>query len=243
MSGKVYIVGAGPGDPSLLTIRALELINEADLILADDLIGEGIKKVIPEDKLIDVGKKTSGLTQEEINRLIVDLTREKKVVRLKGGDPFLFGRGGEEIAYLKKNGVKFEVIPGITSAIAVPEIAGIPVTDRNITSTFTVITGHEKDENSRINWKALAELGGTIVILMGVENLERNMDKLVENGMDPKMPVSIIEKGITGSGRVLHGDISNIAEIAREEDLSPPAVIVIGEVTRFPLCEEEKIKI
>jgi uroporphyrin-III C-methyltransferase len=243
MSGKVYIVGAGPGDPSLLTIRALELINEADLILADDLIGEEIKKVIPEDKLIDVGKKTSGLAQEEINRLIVDLTRGKKVVRLKGGDPFLFGRGGEEIAYLKKNGVKFEVVPGITSAIAVPEIAGIPVTDRNITSTFTVITGHEKDENSRINWRALSELGGTIVILMGVENLKRNMDKLRKNGMDPKMPVSIIEKGVTGSGRVLHGDISNIAEIAREEDLSPPAVIVIGEVTRFPLYEEEKIKI
>jgi uroporphyrin-III C-methyltransferase len=243
MGGKVYIVGAGPGDPSLLTIRALELISEADLILADDLIGEEIKKVIPEDKLMDVGKKTSGLAQEEINRLIVDLAREKKVVRLKGGDPFLFGRGGEEIAYLKKNGVKFEVIPGITSAIAVPEIAGIPVTDRNITSTFTVITGHEKDENSRINWKALSELGGTIVILMGVENLKRNMDKLRKNGMDPKTSVSIIEKGVTGSGRVLHGDISNIAEIAREEDLSPPAVIVIGEVTRFPLYEEEEIKI
>ncbi|VUT23768.1 MAG: Uroporphyrinogen-III C-methyltransferase [Candidatus Methanolliviera sp. GoM_asphalt] len=243
MSGKVYIVGAGPGDPSLLTIRALELINEADLILADDLIGEEIKKVIPEDKLMDVGKKTSGLGQEEINRLIVDLTREKKVVRLKGGDPFLFGRGGEEIAYLKKNGVKFEIVPGITSAIAVPEIVGIPVTDRNITSTFTVITGHEKDESSRINWKALAELGGTIVILMGVENLKRNMDKLRKNGMDPKMPVSIIEKGVTGSGRVLHGDLSNIAEIAREEDLSPPAVIVVGEVTRFPLYKEEEIKI
>ncbi len=237
MSGKVYIVGAGPGDPSLLTIRALELINESDLILADDLIGEEIKKVIPEDKLMDVGKKTSGLGQEEINKLIINLARERKVVRLKGGDPFLFGRGSEEIAYLKKNGVKFEVIPGITSAIAVPEIAGIPVTDRNITSTFTEITGHEKGENekSRINWKALSELGGTIVILMGVENLKRNMDKLRKNGMDPKTPVAIIEKGITKDERVLHGNISNIAEIAREENLSPPAVIVIGEVTKpFP---------
>jgi len=234
MSKKVYLVGAGPGDPDLLTIRALNLIKSADVVLADDLIGDKIKNLIPPEKFIDVGKKSSNLSQEEINSLIVKMARDgNEVVRLKGGDPFLFGRGSEEALYLKKSGIDFEVVPGITSAIAVPASVGIPVTDRRITSTFTVITGHEKTDDSRINWKALAELGGTIVILMGVENLERNMDNLLKYGLDPDTPVAIIEKGLTDDERAIYGEVSNIAKIAKDENVTPPAVIVVGEVVNL----------
>lgn len=234
MSKKVYLVGAGPGDPDLLTIRALNLIKSADVVLADDLIGDKIKNLIPPEKFIDVGKKSSNLSQEEINKLTVKIARDgKEVVRLKGGDPFLFGRGSEEALYLKKSGIDFEVVPGITSAIAVPASVGIPVTDRRITSTFTVITGHEKTDDSRINWKALAELGGTIVILMGVENLERNMDNLLKYGLDPDTPVAIIEKGLTDDERAIYGEVSNIAKIAKDENVTPPAVIVVGEVVNL----------
>jgi len=234
MSKKVYIVGAGPGDPDLLTIRALNLIKSADVVLADDLIGDKIKNLIPPEKFIDVGKKSSNLSQEEINKMTVKIARDgKEVVRLKGGDPFLFGRGSEEALYLKKSGIDFEVVPGITSAIAVPASVGIPVTDRRITSTFTVITGHEKTDDSRINWKALAELGGTIVILMGVENLERNMDNLLKYGLDPDTPVAIIEKGLTDDERAIYGEVSNIAKIAKDENVTPPAVIVVGEVVNL----------
>jgi len=234
MSKKVYLVGAGPGDPDLLTIRALNLIKSADVVLADDLIGDKIKNLIPPEKFIDVGKKSSNLSQEEINKMTVKIARDgKEVVRLKGGDPFLFGRGSEEALYLKKSGIDFEVVPGITSAIAVPASVGIPVTDRRITSTFTVITGHEKTDDSRINWKALAELGGTIVILMGVENLERNMDNLLKYGLDPDTPVAIIEKGLTDDERAIYGEVSNIAKIAKDENVTPPAVIVVGEVVNL----------
>jgi len=234
MSKKVYLVGAGPGDPDLLTIRALNLIKSADVVLADDLIGDKIKNLIPPEKFIDVGKKSSNLSQEEINKLTVKIARDgKEVVRLKGGDPFLFGRGSEEALYLKKSSIDFEVVPGITSAIAVPASVGIPVTDRRITSTFTVITGHEKTDDSRINWKALAELGGTIVILMGVENLERNMDNLLKYGLDPDTPVAIIEKGLTDDERAIYGEVSNIAKIAKDENVTPPAVIVVGEVVNL----------
>lgn len=234
MSKKVYIVGAGPGDPDLLTIRALNLIKSADVVLADDLIGDKIKNLIPPEKFIDVGKKSSNLSQEEINSLIVKMARDgNEVVRLKGGDPFLFGRGSEEALYLKKSGIDFEVVPGITSAIAVPASVGIPVTDRRITSTFTVITGHEKTDDSRINWKALAELGGTIVILMGVENLDRNMNNLLKYGLDPDTPVAIIEKGLTDDERVVFGNVSNIAKIVKDENVTPPAVIVVGEVVNL----------
>lgn len=234
MSKKVYLVGAGPGDPDLLTIRALNLIKSADVVLADDLIGDKIKNLIPPEKFIDVGKKSSNLSQEEINSLIVKMARDgNEVVRLKGGDPFLFGRGSEEALYLKKSGIDFEVVPGITSAIAVPASVGIPVTDRRITSTFTVITGHEKTDDSRINWKALAELGGTIVILMGVENLDRNMNNLLKYGLDPDTPVAIIEKGLTDDERVVFGNVSNIAKIAKDENVTPPAVIVVGEVVNL----------
>lgn len=234
MTKKVYLIGAGPGDPDLLTIRALKLIKSADVVLADDLIGDRIKALIPTEKFIDVGKKSSNLSQEEINMLIVNLVREgKDVARLKGGDPFLFGRGSEEALYLKKSGIDFEVVPGITSAIAVPASVGIPVTDRRVTSTFTVITGHEKTENSRINWKALAELGGTIVILMGVENLKSNMNKLLKYGLDPEIPVAIIEKGLTDEERVIYGNVASISKIAKDEEVTPPAVIVIGEVVKM----------
>lgn len=234
MSKKVYLVGAGPGDPDLLTIRALNLIKSADVILADDLIGNKIKNLIPPEKFIDVGKKSSNLSQEEINKLTVRLARDgKEVVRLKGGDPFIFGRGSEEALYLKNSGIDFEVVPGITSAIAVPECVGIPVTDRRITSVFTVITGHEKTKDSRINWKALAELGGTIVILMGVENMERNMNKLLNYGLAPDTPVAVIEKGLTDEERVVYGDVSSISKIAKAENVTSPAVIVIGRVVNL----------
>jgi len=241
MKGKVYIVGAGVGGLELLTLKAMEVLKKADVILYDELISDDVKEFIKtlNVELINVGKR-AGMhrkEQEEINELLVKLARQgKTVVRLKGGDPFVFGRGGEEVEYLAENGIQFEVIPGISSAIAVPAIAGIPITHRDYDPAIVIMTGREKKK--RLNWEALAKLNATIVILMGVKTLRENCEKLLKYGKDPNTPVAIIEKGFTNEQRVITGKLAEIADIAERENVNPPAVIVIGEVVKL----REKIK-
>lgn len=238
----VYIVGAGPGEVELLTLKALKLIREADVILYDELIGEGIKELVKREskaELIDVGKRAGRhkKKQEEINRLLVEYGKTgKKVVRLKGGDPFIFGRGGEEIEALAEHGIEFEVVPGITSAIAGPAYAGIPVTHRRHDPALVLITGRQ--ERERLNWDALAKLNATIVILMGVSTLKENVEKLIKHGKSPETPVAIIEKATTPEQRVVRGKLGNIVEIAEKEGVKAPAVIVIGGVVEV----EEKVR-
>lgn len=234
--GKVYLVGAGPGDPELLSLKANRLIKEADVILVDNLV-LGVKKLIPGGKkVIDIGKAAEKhkFSQDAINTLMVELSAKyDKVVRLKGGDPYVFGRGGEEAVFLKERGVDFEVVPGITSAIAVPASFSIPLTYRGVSSSVTIITGHEmeeKEESESIDWDAIANLKGTLVILMGVGNLANNVDNLLKHGMRAETPVAVIEKGFTEAAVIVVGTLGNIVEVATKEKVKPPAVIVVGDV-------------
>ncbi|MCD6210432.1 MAG: uroporphyrinogen-III C-methyltransferase [Methanophagales archaeon] len=235
--GKVYLVGAGPGDPELLSLKAYRLIKEADVILVDNLV-LGVKELIPPGKkVIDTGKtsKKHKFSQDEINELMVHLSaRYDKVVRLKGGDPFIFGRGGEEAVYLKEHGIEFEVVPGITSAIAVPASFSIPLSYRGVSSSITIITGHEMEEKEEnLNWNAIANLKGTLVILMGVGNLATNVALLLKHGLRSDVPVAVIEKGFTPDARIVTGTLDNIVTVARSEGVKPPAVIVVGDVVRI----------
>ncbi|WP_292409762.1 MULTISPECIES: uroporphyrinogen-III C-methyltransferase [unclassified Methanoculleus] len=236
MTGKAYLVGSGPGGPGLLTMKAREVIDSADVILYDQLPGEEILATLPKDaELIDCGKYGGShtLEQDEIEALMVERVKAgKTVVRLKGGDPFLFGRGGEEMETLREHGIAVEVVPGITSAIAVPEMVGIPVTHRDYASEVTFITGHEDPTKpeSALDWEALARLKGTLVILMGVKNLPAIADALVSHGKDPATPVAVIERGLRPDQRVTVGTIADIAEKARAVGVRPPAVIVVGGV-------------
>lgn len=235
MSGKVYIVGAGPGKKDLLTLKALEVIKKADVILYDDLIGE-VAEFLKETnaELINVGKRRGAhkFEQEEINRMLLEYAKAGKiVVRLKGGDPFVFGRGGEEVEFLKKNGIEFEYVPGISSAIAVPGKVGIPVTHRKYDPAVVFITGQESKE--RLNWEALAKLNATIVVLMGLSNIEMICKNLIDHGKDPETPVAVIEKGYSDEEKLVVGKLCDIAEKVALERISPPAIIVIGRVVEL----------
>jgi len=238
-TGKVYLVGAGPGDPGLLTVKARELIRIAEVIIYDRLVSPKIIDERPETaEIIYVGKESShhALPQEEINRLLVAKAQEgRMVVRLKGGDPFLFGRGGEEAEHLKKNGVEFEVVPGVTSAIAAPAYAGIPVTHRDYTSTLTIITGHERPDKggSSVPWEEIAAGTGTLVFLMGVENLPFIAENLLKGGRSPETPVALVRWGTLPNQEVLEGTLGSIVEQVRTSGFLPPAVIVVGEVVRL----------
>ncbi len=239
MTGKAYLVGSGPGGLGLLTIRAREVIDGADVVLYDQLPGEEILSTLPRDaELIDCGKYGGShtLEQHEIEALMVERVKAGKVVvRLKGGDPFLFGRGGEEIETLREHGIRVEVVPGVTSAIAVPEMVGIPVTHRKYASQVTFITGHEDPTKpeSALDWEVLARLKGTLVILMGIKNLPAIAAALATHGKDPATPVAIIERGLRPDQRVTVGTLSDIAEKARSAGVRPPAVIVIGGVVNL----------
>jgi len=234
-TGVVYLVGSGPGDPELLTVKARRLLDEADVVLHDKLPGPEILDSIPESKREDVGKRAGGerTSQAEINDRLVELAQEgKTVVRLKGGDPFVFGRGGEEAEYLAEHDVRFEIVPGVTSAIAAPGVAGIPVTHRDHTSSVTFVTGHEdpeKDE-SAIDWQALADTGGTIVVLMGVGRLPDYTQALLDAGMTLETPVALVEKGTRPGQQVASGTLDTIVDVRDEEGIEPPAVTVIGGV-------------
>jgi uroporphyrin-III C-methyltransferase len=233
--GKVYLVGAGPGSPDLLTIRARKVLEKAEVVLYDQLAG-GVRGFLPKQaELIDCGKSGSRHTmeQEEIERTMVEKALEgKQVVRLKGGDPFLFGRGGEELEVLRGAGIPVELVPGVSSAFAVPGCVGIPVTHRDHASEVVILTGHEdpgKGE-STLDWGLLAKFRGTIVILMGVKNLSSIAAHLVARGKDPETPVAIIERGLGAGQRVTTGPLGNIGEIGKQAGVRPPAVIVIGGV-------------
>ncbi|HUL38931.1 MAG TPA: uroporphyrinogen-III C-methyltransferase [Methanomassiliicoccales archaeon] len=240
--GEVFLVGAGPGDPGLITVKGLEVLRSAEVVVHDALVGGALLESIPpEAEVIDVGKRgrVHRAEQDDINRLLVCKAMEgKRVVRLKGGDPFLFGRGGEEAEELRIRGVRVHVVPGITSALAAPSLAGIPVTHRRVASHVTFVTGHEGEGKAEdaVDWEALAHVGrsgGTIVILMGIANIGRNSRRLMEGGMDHLTPAAIIEKGSMSGQRTVIGVLGNIAEVCEAQGISPPAVIVIGEVARL----------
>lgn len=239
MRGKVYLVGAGPGSVDLLTVRALKVLQDADVILYDALVGEDIRKLFPPGaELIDVGKRADNHTvpQNEMNRMLVGLARKyRTVVRVKGGDPYVFGRGGEEAEALAREGIAVEIVPGISSAIAVPASAGIPVTFRGYASSVTILTGHEDPTKgtTALDFKALAALQGTLVILMGIKRLEDNVRALLDNGKSPDTLVAIIESGTTENERVTTGTLGTIVTLAEERKVEAPAVIVIGEVVRL----------
>lgn len=235
--GKVYIMGAGPGDLELLTLKGKRAIEEADCVVYDRLINPRILDFAKKDaEMIYLGKGNTegGVIQDEINRTIITKALEgKTVARVKGGDPFVFGRGGEEIQSLFDNGISFEVIPGITSSISVPAYAGIPVTHRGVARSFHVFTGHTMEDGTWHNFEAIAKLEGTLVFLMGIKTLPIIVSDLVKNGKDPKTPVAIIEKGATADQRVNVGTLENIIEKAKERKIVPPAITIIGEVVNL----------
>lgn len=235
--GMVYLVGAGPGDPGLLTIRALNLVQRADTIVYDNLAASSVLNESRSDaELIYAGKEASNhhMKQEEINELLVEKAKEgKMVVRLKGGDPFIFGRGGEEAAVLADEQVPFEIVPGISSAYAVPAYAGIPVTDRRAASSFHVITGHEKSQEGRLDYSVLAREEGTLVFLMGLHNLHDIANSLIEHGKDPLTPAAVIQEGTTARQRKVVGTLSTIEEIVKQKNIGRPAITIVGSVVSF----------
>jgi uroporphyrinogen III methyltransferase/synthase len=245
--GKVYLVGAGPGDPELMTIKSKRLLMEADVVLFDRLLDPKMLQGISAE-LIDVGKNAGRhkLTQDGINQLLIKKAEEGNVVvRLKGGDPYLFGRGGEEAIACREKGIPFEVVPGVTSAIAAPELAGIPVTHRGVASSLTIVTGHEEPgKDTPLDWKAIARLGGTLVVLMGVSRLEQNVAALIEAGKSPQTPAAMVEKGGWPEQRTITGTLADIAEKARSAKVESPAILVVGDVVRLePILAHKKIAI
>jgi uroporphyrinogen III methyltransferase/synthase len=239
MSGKVYLVGAGPGDPGLVTVKAIKLLARADVIVYDQLASpELLKAARPGAEILYVGKKAGAhtLPQGGINQLLVDKAGAGlTVVRLKGGDPFVFGRGGEEAEALAAAGVPFEVVPGVTSAVAVPAYAGIPVTHRDYTTLVTFITGHEDPtkEASTIPWANLGQNPGTLVFLMGVKNLAENCRRLVAAGRPLATPAAVIQSGTLPGQRTVVGTLANIAEVAGAAGIQPPAILVVGGVAEL----------
>ncbi|MCX6684767.1 MAG: uroporphyrinogen-III C-methyltransferase [Methanoregula sp.] len=239
MIGKVYLVGSGPGSEGLLTKRARRVIDSADVVLYDQLPGEEILASLPAGaEKIDCGKygRKHTLEQDEIEELIVDRAkRGMNVIRLKGGDPFLFGRGGEELEAVRSAGIPVEMVPGISSALAVPASVGIPLTHRNYASQVTILTGNEDPTKPEpaLDWQLLAKSRGTIVILMGVANLGKIADALIRNGKAGSTLVAIIERGLRKDRRVTTGPLATIADAAGKKGVKPPAVIVIGDVVKM----------
>jgi uroporphyrin-III C-methyltransferase len=227
-------VGAGPGDPDLITVKALRCLRMADVVVYDRLIDPALlDEARPDATHIFVGKGPGYHTmpQEQINALLVAHARQGRVVvRLKGGDPFVFGRGGEEAAALAAAGIPFEVVPGVSAAIAVPAYAGIPVTHRGHGSLMTVVTAHECAPAAGVDWEALARVGGTLIIMMGVAALPRVTQRLRAGGLAPHTPAAVIEQGTTAQQRVVEGTLADIAERAAAADIRPPAITVVGAV-------------
>jgi uroporphyrin-III C-methyltransferase len=239
--GKVYLVGAGPGDPALITVKGLALLRSAEVIIHDRLIPrELLLEVRPDAEVIDAGKAQHDhrIPQPDINALLVQKAREgKMVVRLKGGDPFVFGRGGEEALHCHAAGIPWEVVPGVSSAIAVPATAGIPVTHRDIASAFTVVTGHENPDKpeSQVDYEAItaAAQAGTLILLMGVTYLERIVAELLKRGLDSEKPAACIENGTLPGQRVMVGTLGSIVEQAQRAEVQSPALFVIGAVVNL----------
>lgn len=238
IEGIVYLVGAGPGDPRLITVRGLDCLSHAEVLFYDDLAHPDLVEKVPADcERIYVGKRAGfqAMGQEETNQLLVDYAKKGKgVVRLKGGDPFVFGRGGEEAIALIEAGVPFEVVPGITSGFAAPAYAGIPVTHRGLSTQVTLVTGHEDTtkREGKVDWRALAKAGGTLVVYMGVGNRQDYGKLLIEGGRDPQTPVAAIQWGTRPEQHVVRGTLATLADL----DVSNPAAIVIGDVAGLDLA-------
>jgi len=236
MTGKVYLVGAGPGDNKLITLKAVELLQIADVVLYDRLVSKKIISLIPKSaKRIYVGRDVGDDTthQNTTNDLMVKYAKSKKsVVRLKGGDPIIFGRGGEEAEFLKEHKVKYEIIPGITSGIGSATYAGIPLTHRNYSSSVVFVTGHEDPEKKKeaVKWKRLAKSVDTIVIMMGLSRIDIICKQLIAGGLDKTTPVAVIQNGTTQQQRMVKGNVSNIAKYVKAEKITPPTNIIIGKV-------------
>jgi uroporphyrinogen III methyltransferase / synthase len=234
--GTVYLVGAGPGDAGLLTMRGAELLGRADVVVYDALVNPDLLRLAPKSAEIIYGGKRAkdhAIPQDELNSLLVAKAREgKTVVRLKGGDPYIFGRGGEEAEELAVARIRFEVVPGVSSIVAAPNYAGIPLTHRDHCSSFTVITGHEDGtkEESSLDWNQIAKLPGTKVILMGVERIRSLTDSLIQGGMAPETPVGMVRWGTTGRQQSIEGTLASIADMVKEKDFKAPAVTIIGGV-------------
>ena len=234
--GVVHLVGAGPGDPGLITMRGMELLRQAETVVFDSLVNpELLDEAPPGAEMLDVGKR-GGLhkaEQDEINQMLLEKASQgRSVVRLKGGDPFLFGRGGEEAEFLRRNGVEVHVVPGVSASLAVPALAGIPVTHRSVSSSVTIITGHEGAHKDAewLDWAALARGGGTLVIMMGMSNIGRNMRRLMEGGVPADTPVAVVQDGSSKDQKVLVTTASRASEDCEKENMLSPAVIVVGSV-------------
>ena len=235
IKGKVWLVGAGPSDAGLFTLKGKALLEKADVVVYDQLVGHGVLAMIPsETRSIYVGKIAGNhpVPQDKINRILLDEAQNgNKVVRLKGGDPFVFGRGGEELELLKENNIPFEVVPGITSAIAVPAYHGIPLTHRDYSSSLHIITGHSKKNNALdIDYDALVRTRGTLVFLMGVTAMETICLELIKAGINPSMPAAVLERGTTAHQRRVVSSVSSLYSDARKANIKAPSIIVIGEV-------------